>query len=220
MRSAALAINKLSPLIKKKNNEDDDSEGSDLLSKVQSSLSNEEALRHGGVYYIYGEIKEGSLLEIHQDVLLKHFMGPKHWKGDLVFLINSPGGSVDETHGLLDLLGNISMDIRTVGLGQCASAAAVLLASGTPGKRIIGKSTMVMIHCYTWGAAGKHHELVAHRKAQNATYELEVQFWMKHSKYKTKKDVEKYLLRKEDTYLTAKEALRHGIIDRIADSVI
>lgn len=172
-------------------------------------------LQQLGVYYIFGSIEEGSLKPIHQNVLLKHLSGPKSWKGDLVFIINSGGGSVDETNALLDLLSNIRMDVRTVGLGTCASAAACLLAAGTHGKRTIGATTKVMIHCYSWGTYGKHHDLVAVRHIQNSFYDDEVKFWIKHSKYKTKKDVEKYLLKKEDVWLTAKEALKHGIVDHI-----
>lgn len=204
----------------KKQHDEEEVEGNDLLAKVATQLSCEEALRASGIYYIYGEIKEGSLQNIHQDILLKHFLGKKEFCGDLVFMINSPGGNLDETNGLLDLLANIRMDIRTVGLGQCSSAAAMLLAAGTPGKRCAGPSTMIMIHSYSWGTAGKHYELVAHRKAQNATHEHEMNFWMKNSKYTKRTDVEKHLLRHEDTYLTAKEALKHGIIDHIGDTII
>ncbi len=195
--------------------------GEELVSKIASSgCPNDEALRAAGVYYIYGEIKEGGLIDVQQDILLKHYLGQKEWKRDLTFIINSIGGSVDEANALLDIWDNVHMDINTVGLGQCSSAAACLLAAGTPGKRRIGKSTMVMIHCYQWGATGKHHELVAHRKVQNNTYEQEIQFWMKHSKYTNRKDVEKHLLRHEDTWLTAKEAKLHGIVDIIGDSIL
>lgn len=187
------------------------------LARIQTEMSDEAILQKGGVYYVFGDIVDGSLQGIHQNILLKHLAGPKNWKGDLIFVINSCGGSVDETNALLDLISNVRMDVRTVGLGTCASAGAQLLASGTKGKRTIGSSTMVMIHPYSWGAWGKHHELVASRHAQNSFYEQELKFWIKHSKYTNQKDVEKHLLRKEDVWLTAKEALQHGIVDKIGD---
>jgi ATP-dependent Clp protease protease subunit len=198
-----------------KHDHDDEEIESDLSKLID--IEDDVILRKAGVYYIYGPINEGSLQSIHRNVLLKHLAGPANWNSDLVFIINSPGGLIDETNGLLDLLSNIRMDIRTVGLGTCASAGAQLLAAGTKGKRLIGESTQVMIHCYSWGSQGKHHELVASRHAQDHLYDQEVKFWIKHSKYKTKKDVEKYLLKKEDVWLTAKEALKHGIVDHIGD---
>ncbi len=203
----------------KKNHDEeiDSDEDETALAKVQMELTDDAILQKGGIYYVFGEIIEGSLQQYHQNILLKHLAGPKNWKGDLTFVINSPGGSVDETNALLDLISNVRMDIKTVGLGTCASAAATLLAAGTKGKRTVGPSTMIMIHCYSWGAFGKHHELVASRHAQNSFYEQEVNFWKKHSKYKNQKDVEKYLLKKEDLWLTAKEALHHGIVDHIGD---
>lgn len=206
--------------IKKNDDEDESNNDSELLAKVSSQLSSDEALRASGIYYIYGEIKPGGLQDIHQDVLLKHFLGKKHFAEDLTFVINSPGGSVDETNGLLDLLANVRMDIRTAGIGACSSAAAMLLSAGTKGKRVIGPSTMLMIHSYSWGAEGKHHDLVAHRKAQNISHDLEMKFWMIHSKYTKRCDIEKYLLRHEDTYLTAKEAVKHGIVDYISDVIL
>ncbi len=120
-------------------------------------------------------------------------------------------------NALIDLLSNVRLDIKTIGLGQCMSAGAMLLAMGTKGKRSVGKNTTIMIHQYSYGVVGKHHELIAHRNVQDNLHEQEVDFWIKHSKYKTEKEITKHLLRKEDTFLTAKEALKHGIIDEIGD---
>ncbi len=204
---------------KNKTHEHSEDELDSAVSVALGGMEEETFLKSAGIYYLYGEIERGGLKDLHQSIMMKHFLGPKHFNQDIVLVINSPGGDADETNGLLDLLSNIRMDIRTVGVGQCASAGAVLLAAGTKGKRIIGESTMVMIHTYSWGAFGKHQELVAHRDAQNAYYKQEIDFWIKHSKFKTQKEVEKYLLRKEDTWLTAKQALKYGIVDSIGDSL-
>jgi len=203
---------------KKKLHEEEIEVDENALAKLVDT-ADEDLLKAGGVYYITGSIEEDSLKAIHQNVLLKHLAGPKLWKQDLTFVVNSTGGSIDETNGLLDLLANIRMDIRTVGLGTCASAGAMLVCAGTKGKRTVGPNTILMVHCYSWGSWGKHHELVSARHVQNAIYEQELAFWIKHSKYTKKVDVEKYLLRKEDTWLTAKEAMKHGIVDHIGDVI-
>ncbi|HUU86418.1 MAG TPA: ATP-dependent Clp protease proteolytic subunit, partial [Candidatus Glassbacteria bacterium] len=176
-------------------------------------------LRSSGVYYIYGEITPGSLLGIHQDVLLKHFLGKEKWSRPLTFIINSPGGDIAETNALIDLLDNIPLEIKTVGLGECSSCGAILLASGSKGHRTAGPNTSIMIHTYSWGTEGKHHELVAARQSQDAMYKQQIDFWIRHSKYTTKNQVEKYLLSKEDRYFTAPQALEHGIIDKISSVI-
>src|SRR5579863_965062 len=122
---------------KKKLHEEEIEVDENALAKLVDT-ADEDLLKAGGVYYITGSIEEDSLKAIHQNVLLKHLAGPKLWKQDLTFVVNSTGGSIDETNGLLDLLANIRMDIRTVGLGTCASAGAMLVCAGTKGKRTVG----------------------------------------------------------------------------------
>lgn len=187
-----------------------------IVKPVLASDENTEALlRTHGIYYITGEIMKGSLKGIQQDILLKHYLGAKYFDGPITLVINSPGGDVEECNSLMDLLDNISLQVRTVGLGECSSGAAILLAAGDHGHRICGPNTTIMIHSYAWDISGKHHELVAARKAQDVLYQQDIAFWTTHSKYKTQKQVEKYILKKEDHYLTADDALRHGIIDKI-----
>lgn len=176
----------------------------------------EKALAKSGVYYVWSDITKGSLKKIHQDIMCKRLTG---WGKNepLQILINSDGGDLNETYSLIDLMDMTPWPIVTVGFGSCASAAAMLLASGTKGIRVVAPSTEIMIHAYSWGTAGKHKDLVAHRKVQDDSYTTMVQFWIKHSKHKTRKAVEKNLLRSEDVWLTPKEAIAHGIVDKISD---
>ncbi len=197
----------------KKNNEEL------VFSEVKNLLDTnepEELLRKTGIYYIYGEIEPGGLKSVHQDILLKNISGPKYWDQDITLVINSPGGSLDEADALLDLISTVRMDVETVGLGECCSAASMLLAAGTKGKRKIGPSTKVMTHRFSWGTYDKQHELIARRQIEDATHDQLVEFWMEHSKYNTKKLVEKHLLSKEDKWFTAEQALEAGIVDKIA----
>ena len=179
----------------------------------------ESILRTMGIYYITGEITTDSLKTIQQDILLKHLTGPKVWDQEIQLIINSGGGLTDEAYALLDLIQNIRMDVRTVGLGTCGSAAAILLAAGTKGKRTVGPSTTIMVHRYSWGTYDKHHELVAHRSIEDEIHNQMVNFWTTHSKYKTKKDVEKHLLKTVDNWMTPQMAIDHGIIDKISSNL-
>ncbi len=190
-------------------------DSADETTTVVESSSAEESLKSKGIYYIYGEITAGSLKSIHQDILLKHHQGPGVWDEPIQLIINSPGGDLDEANALMDLMANVRMDVYTTGVGSCASAAAMLLCAGTKGHRLVCPSTTIMVHRYSWGSYDKQHELVARRAIEDATHEHMVEFWREHSKYKTKKDVEKHLLKTTDNWMTASAAKNAGIVDGI-----
>lgn len=65
---------------------------------------------------------------------------------DISLYINSPGGSITAMTAIYDTMRHISSDVQTVCLGQAASAAAVLLAAGTPGKRLMLPNARVLLH--------------------------------------------------------------------------
>lgn len=78
---------------------------------------------------------------------------------DIALYINSPGGSVTALFAIYDTMRFISCDVRTLCMGQAASAAAVILASGTPGKRMILPSARVMVHQPSGGAEGQSSDI-------------------------------------------------------------
>ncbi len=65
---------------------------------------------------------------------------------DISIYINSPGGSFTALTAIYDTMQYIKPDVQTVCLGQAASAAAVLLAAGTPGKRLALPNSRILIH--------------------------------------------------------------------------
>lgn len=71
---------------------------------------------------------------------------------DITLYINSPGGSFTAMTAIYDTMQFIRPEIQTVALGQAASAAAVLLAAGTPGKRLALPNARVLIHHHQWAA--------------------------------------------------------------------
>ena len=176
------------------------------------------SLREKGIYYITGVIESDSLMEIHQDILSKHL--DSRWNNDIQIIVNSIGGEVCEMWSLIDLLDWVRMDVRTIGMGCCASAGACLLACGTKGKRVASKNLTVMIH-KAWSIVdGKYDELVSRMKDMHIENKRHLDFWIEHSKYKNIKEVETYLLQSTDNYLTATEVLDHGIVDSIAGNQV
>ena len=131
--------------------------------------------------------------------------------------INSPGGSFTALTAIYDTMRYIKPDVQTVCLGQAASAAAVLLAAGTKGRRMALPNSRILIHQpATEGGYGQSSDLEI-----QANEILRIRGLMENmlaadsgqSVEKVSKDIER------DKYLTAQEAVEYGIIDDILTSL-
>jgi ATP-dependent Clp protease protease subunit len=78
---------------------------------------------------------------------------------DISIYINSPGGDMNALFGIHDTMQYVAPDVATICVGQAASAAAVLLAAGTPGKRYALPNSRVLIHQPHGGAQGQSTDL-------------------------------------------------------------
>ena len=126
--------------------------------------------------------------------------------------INSPGGSVTAALAMYDTMQYIKPDVVTIGMGQAASAGALLLAAGAEGKRYALPYARVMIHQPAGGAQGKATEAEIHIKELMRIRELLNDILSKHTGQDSEKiaqDVEK------DYFMTAEEAVDYGIIDEV-----
>jgi ATP-dependent Clp protease protease subunit len=132
---------------------------------------------------------------------------------DITIYINSPGGSFTSLMAIYDTMQFVRPDIQTVCLGQAASAAAVLLAAGTAGKRLALPNARVLIHQpATEGTYGQVSDLeIQANEIQRVRRLLETTL-AKHTK-KTPDQVRIDIER--DKILTAAEAKDYGIIDEV-----
>ena len=106
--------------------------------------------------------------------------------------------------------------IKTVGLGLIASCGILTFMSGAKGKRIITPNTSILSHQYSWGSTGKEHELFARVRE----FELSSERMMQHYKKCTglsEKKIREVLLPPQDIWLSAKEAVKFGIADKIKE---
>ena len=131
--------------------------------------------------------------------------------------LNSPGGSFTALTAIYDTMRYIKPDVQTVCLGQAASAAAVLLAAGTKGKRLALPNSRILIHQpATEGGYGQSSDLEI-----QAREILRIRSLMESMLAEaTGQDVEKVSRDIErDKYLTAEEAVEYGIVDAILTSL-
>ena len=131
---------------------------------------------------------------------------------DISLYINSPGGSVTSGLAIYDTMNFIKSNVSTICYGICASMAAVLLSSGTKGKRYILPNADVMIHQVLGRSEGQASDVkIATDRILNLKNRLN-NILSKNTK-KNIKTIEKDTDR--DNYLNANEALEYGLVDKI-----
>ena len=140
------------------------------------------------------------------------FLQSESDKEDVKLYINSPGGSVTATLAIYDTMQHVKPDISTVCVGQAASGAAVLLAGGKGGKRYALANSRVMIHQPMGGIEGQATDIKIHAEEIIKIKDRLNEILARNSK-KTKKEVESDTER--DRFMTAEEAKKYGIIDKV-----
>ena len=132
--------------------------------------------------------------------------------------VSTYGGSADEMFGIYDVVNFCKQfcDIETIGLGKVMSAGTLMLASGTKGKRKLGKHCRVMIHAVNGGQVGDIHNLQNELEQTVSLQDSYIQA-MRHETNMTKRQIQTLINRKVNVYLTAEEAIEKGLADEILE---
>jgi ATP-dependent Clp protease protease subunit len=141
------------------------------------------------------------------------FLEAENPEKDIALYINSPGGSVSSGMAIYDTMQYIKPDVATYCVGQAASMAAVLLASGTKGKRTVLPNSRVLIH-QPWlsGLQGQQSDIEIHAKDMFIMRDRLDEILAYHTG-KSKEEVHRDTER--DRILGAKEAVEYGLVDRV-----
>ena len=137
-------------------------------------------------------------------------------KSDILFYINSPGGSVSAGLAIYDTMQFITCDVATYCLGQAASMGAVLLTAGAPKKRYALPNARIMLHQPLAGMQGTAEEIMIHAKEFQRIKERMNQILIKHTGH-TMKKIEKDTAR--DCFMTADEACKYKLIDHVVEQM-
>lgn len=140
------------------------------------------------------------------------FLNSEDPKKDIKIYINSPGGSVYDALAIYDTMKYLSNDVMTVGIGVQASAAALLLSSGTKGKRFLLPNSTVMIHQPSSGTRGKVTDQEIDLKESLRVKQL-IEDIMSSNTGQNKKTIHEDMER--DKWLDAKQAVKYGLVDKI-----
>ncbi|MEV7021127.1 ATP-dependent Clp protease proteolytic subunit [Kitasatospora sp. NPDC093558] len=162
------------------------------------------------IIFLGSQVDDVSANDIMAQLLCLESMDPDR---EIQMYINSPGGSFTALTAIYDTMQYVKPDITTVCMGQAASAAAVLLAAGTPGKRMALPNARILIHQpYTETGRGQVSDLEIQAKEIFRMREQLEEMLSKHSNKSVEQvrdDIER------DKILTAEEAVEYGLIDQI-----
>jgi len=166
------------------------------------------------IVFLGVQIDDASADDVMAQLLVLESQDPDR---DIQMYINSPGGSFTAMTAIYDTMQYIRPQIQTVVLGQAASAAAVIAAAGTPGKRLALPNARILIHQPAVGEAGRGQASDIEIQAKEI---LRLRTWLeetlvRHSNHdleRINKDLER------DTILSADEALEYGLIDQVLSS--
>lgn len=140
------------------------------------------------------------------------FLEQQNPKEDIKLYINSPGGVVSSALAIYDTMQYVRPDVQTICVGLAASGAALLLAAGKKGKRMVLPNSEVMIHQVLGGAQGQASDVDIHARHILKTKDQLNKILAKHTGQKIAK-VEKDTDR--DYFMDAQEAMEYGIADKV-----
>lgn len=140
------------------------------------------------------------------------FLDSQDQKQDIKLYINTPGGMVTSGMAIYDTMQHVKSDVATICVGMAASMGAVLLAAGTSGKRFILPNAEVMIHQIMGGAEGQATDIKIRAEHILRIRDRLNKILARHTGQelaKIEKDTDR------DYFMSADEALKYGIVDKI-----
>ena len=142
------------------------------------------------------------------------FLEAENPEKDILFYINSPGGSVTAGMAIYDTMQFIKPDISTIVMGQACSMGSLLATAGAAGKRLMLPNARHMIHQPSGGARGMQSDIEISYKEITYLKKKLTEIYVHHNTAgKTYEDFERDMDR--DKYMSAEEALEYGLIDEI-----
>ncbi len=187
----------------------------DLVTKILKSP--EPDLRSIGLFC---EVEAEKIAEISHALLylneVNHLAADPRMVRPIHFYVSTYGGNADDMFALYDLMRIVREEtaIHTIGLGKVMSAGVLILASGTKGKRFIGRNCRVMIHSVMGGNAGSLHDMMNEMDAIENLQRLYIDCLVAETNL-TESKIKKMLERKVNIYLSAEEAVEYGIADHV-----
>lgn len=161
------------------------------------------------IIFLTGEIDDAVANTVVAQLI---YLEAKNPDKDIFLYINSPGGSVTAGLAIYDTMNYIKCDVSTICIGMAASMGAFLLSSGTKGKRFALPNSEIMIHQPLGGFRGQATDVRIQTEQLLKTKE-KLNKILSENTGKPIEEIEKDTDR--DNYMSAKEAEKYGLVDKI-----
>jgi ATP-dependent Clp protease protease subunit len=157
---------------------------------------------------------DGTIHDVTSDLIVAQllFLESQDPEKDINLYINSPGGSVTAGLAIYDTIQYIKPDVSTICMGQAASMAAILLASGAPGKRRALPSSRILIHQPWGGVQGQASDIGIQAREIMRLKKMLITYFAQHTgqtEEKISSDLER------DYFMSAQESVEYGIVDEV-----
>ncbi|HIJ70152.1 MAG TPA: ATP-dependent Clp protease proteolytic subunit [Planctomycetes bacterium] len=193
-----------------------DKDGADIRQRLQTQpyqrtreMTLGDLLLENRIVFMVGEINYPMATEVIMKLL--HLDNNKPGR-EISLYINSPGGSVDDTMAIYDTMRFVGSPVATYCIGRAQSGAAVILASGTKGKRHALPHAKVMLHQPWGGITGQAADIKIQAAEIGRAKKMINEILSRHTGMSSEKIAEET---ERDKYMTAEEALKYGLIDEV-----
>lgn len=170
----------------------------------------ERGLRDYGIIYLAGVINQASAEKVCKEIIEFNIKGSIN---QVQMIINSPGGTCEAGFSIIDIMEWSKIPIYTTGIGVIASMGLLVFMTGEKGRRVVTPRTSILSHRFSSISSGNHSQLIAGRREEDLLHERILEHYMTYSNIRDRDELEKYLLRDVDTWLSAEEAVQMGIVD-------
>lgn len=184
------------------------------MSKKQALPGPGQLMHDHSMYYFCEHFSSATTKPVIEFIIEKNLLPNEERPKEITLIINSPGGDVNSAFALIDIMKGSAIPVKTVGLGLIASCGLLTFMSGAKGSRIITPNTSILSHQYSWGSHGKEHELFATVKEFEMTTDRFVQLYREATGLPEKK-IRELLLPPHDVWLSAQDAIKYKIADKI-----
>lgn len=177
---------------------------------------NKKGIEDYGIIFLSGEIDRETAERVCRDIIESNLNGTVE---QIQMIINSPGGDCASGFAIIDIMEWSRLPVYTTGIGMIASMGLLVFMAGAKGRRVVTPRTSILSHRF-WGlAGGNHSQLLAGRKEQDLTHARIVDHYLRNTNIKSAEELEQYLLRDVDTWLSSNEAIRYGLADIVEPMV-
>lgn len=184
-----------------------------MMKKMNLKIEENNSAEHS-FYLMMGNVDLDSVKAVVEWIFEANFADERPKMLNLI--ICSPGGDLNAAFALIDVIKGSAIPVRTIGLGQIASAGLMIFIAGNKGMRMLTPNTSILSHQYSWGAFGKEHELFATVKEFDLTTAKMIEHYKKCTGLAEKR-IREVLLPPQDVWLSPQEAKKLGLCDDIKE---